>query len=174
MANKKTPPPIDLIGGKEPNAKSVAVCMKPALFAELDRLSRDLETAIEWDKLENDPAEKRVPGVMLDIRRTNEEIAEQTVTFWFRSLPRLEFHDLVRDHPPRKGNPADEGFEFDTEAFPPALIAACSWKPPIDLDTAQAMSRGEGNWSDAEFDALFVAAWTANKQARSVTFTKRP
>ena len=104
---------------------SVSVCLAGDLAADADRLTAELarlgdEPAKRTSLADVDPrAELKAElETVIELMRSNE------VTFRFRALPEKAYSDLVAAHPS-----STEGEAWDTDTFPPALVAASCIDP---------------------------------------------
>lgn len=141
--------------------KSVVVITDGGLLAEHEALGRQLETALSATRksLADDGGVRQIAE---QIQALEAQIAEATVTFKLRGVGRNRFRRLMAEHPDDKGKKA-----FNEETFPAALIAACSLDPV--LSEAEAVELAD-ILTDAQFDALFDAAWTVCREADGVPF----
>ncbi|MGW3651074.1 hypothetical protein [Streptomyces sp. NPDC000878] len=89
-------------------------------------------------------------------------LEEGTLKLTFRGLPRPEWEQLLREHPPTETQ-ADLGHEYNVESFPAALIGACS-VDGMSVDEAQELL---DTWSDADAKALFTTALLVNQTMRA-------
>jgi hypothetical protein len=112
------------------------LCLRGDLVAEWEKLDRQ-----RVDAEKNAPADSLAGSPALPIARQMEalqaQMAESTVTFRLRGLPRNAYRDLIEAHPPRRDDVgdvmmADRGWGFDTRAFFPALIRATVVEPALD------------------------------------------
>lgn len=87
----------------------------------------------------------------------------------FHNLPADAFEDLIGAHPPQKDKKDTD--TWDARTFRPALIAACA----VDSDMTEqewAEELASERWNEADVDAIFMAALSANVTPRSVTVPK--
>lgn len=102
------------------------------------------------------------------------EAEDNVITITFQALPKDELEALLKEHPPdrshisayqaeakRLGKPATDIPMYDPEEFPPRLLAACSLKPKLDLETATELWRSP-RFSYAEIGLLWGAVWNLN------------
>jgi hypothetical protein len=105
------------------------------------------------------------------LTRTQEALAEATVTLTFRALPRPVWEQLLRDHAPTEAQ-ADKGMEYNVETFPAALISACHVERDETGAEVDGMSVADAQelldaWPDAEAKALFTGALVVNQTLRA-------
>lgn len=97
-----------------------------------------------------------------------------TITFRLRALPRKgegSFTALRAEHTPTEeddkeqqeytGDPKAKAM-WHAETFGPALVAACLVEPRVTLEEATEMAT---EWNDAEWNGLYLAAVSVNRQA---------
>lgn len=75
-------------------------------------------------------------------------VEESTIRFTLRALPRREWTDLVKNHPPRKDDREDRQVGFNSDTLYEALVRACIVDPvPTDEEWAQIDAvLTEGEW----------------------------
>lgn len=164
----------DLIrSGKLPE-RSVPVCLHADLVAEHEATERELGQ------------ERERPGKRLDagskVRELSERLtalearmAEHTIDFRLRAMPRPKWKAFVAEHPPRKtdAGEVDERDKFigvNTEMFFPALVRASVVEPELD-DEDWALLLDE-RLTDRQFDELSNAAWSLNRGEVDVPFSR--
>lgn len=76
-----------------------------------------------------------------------------TIALTFQSLPRTEFEDLIKAHPPTEEQ-AEDGDVWNIDTFAPALVAASS----VDGMAVEDAQFFIAEWSAAEARSLFDAA----------------
>lgn len=77
-----------------------------------------------------------------------ERVEASTIRFTLRALPRRQWTDLVKNHPPRKDHREDRQVGFNEETLYEALVRACIVDPvPSDEEWAQIDEvLTEGEW----------------------------
>ena len=77
-----------------------------------------------------------------------ERVESSTIRFTMRALPRRQWTDLVKNHPPRKDHREDRQVGFNEETLYEALVRACIVEPvPSDEEWAQIDEvLTEGEW----------------------------
>lgn len=151
---------IARLRAKKPIIRTVRVPLDPALADELQAAKLKLGNA----EIHDDDQEAAVLRGVVD--ELEAAVAAASVTLKFRSIGRVRYEALVREHPPIEAEQADyaERFEgrkliYSLETFPPALVAASSFDPEIPLADAVAWYAA---WNDNEFNTLFAAAIDVN------------
>lgn len=175
-------PPVTR-SAKKPAVAKVRLCLDPEVKFDLD------EAEARLAKAERD-ADRAAQGLgdvgaatttladakaAVDALRASAD--EHTVEFRFRAIGRHQLTELRKAHPPTEaqraefqadakaaGKPAAQqvGPEWDDETFPPALIAASCVSHRYDYPAALELWNGD-EWSFAECQALFRAAWQVNQ-----------
>ena len=153
---------------KKDNTQSVRILLDPGLKDELRDLERDLADAVKYDD-EHTNARKRAPKVEKLLDELEVRIAEHRVTFKFQSIGREPYALLLDEYKPREDNEFDEELGFNSDEFPPHLLALSAVEPEMELADAV---RIWNEWSDSETFLLITAAVTANKELVDVPFTR--
>jgi hypothetical protein len=157
----------DLLADARPAERSVPVCLRGDLYADLEELDRQLRT------LQSSPRESLADGegqheLARQIEDLREAMREATRDFRLRSLGRKGWQELRAAHPPRSGDEKDELHSVNVETFYPALVRASVVEPPLDdADWA----RLEICLSDQQWEDLVAAAVVLNRQSVSVPFS---
>lgn len=95
--------------------------------------------------------------------------------FRLRALPRVEYRDLLDDHPPPEDGPKAD---WHPDTFPPALISACVVSVEFDGEKSDGLTVEEAteiwmgdDWSTEEAGTLFLTCWHLNEQSAGLGFT---
>jgi hypothetical protein len=147
--------------------KTLPLNLRGDLQAEWEDLERQLRVAQENaddDTLAGDPKARKIANRMVAISK---EMAEHTVVFRFRALPKTAYSDLLTKHK------ADENTEhqvdgLDWDTYPTALIAACSVDPKMSVAQADRLSE---RVTDRQWDDLFATALSCNRDKVDVPFS---
>ena len=104
-------------------------------------------------------------------RTTTVEISvgEDKAAMRFRALGSKAYDDLAAAHPPTAKQKAD-GAVWNTDTFPPALIAAASLEPVISVEDAVKIWESP-DWSRGELFDLFDQLLRLNQGGLGVPFT---
>lgn len=139
---------------------SVRLCLRGDLFAERERLSRDLARELEnLDSLAGSAVAQQLRGRLDALASDMEEATHQ---FEFEAVSRATFVDLETAHPAGEdGQP--------TREFLAALVAASLVKPDL---TAANVSELLAELSDGQVDVLESAAWAVNRETGTVPFSE--
>ena len=158
-----------LAGAKLPE-RSVELCLRGDLVAQLQDLQRDLIEA------ERQPSNASLDDlgtphrIAEQIQALQHEMAEHSITVLVRALPRRQWSKLVAAHPPRPDEKADAPLGVNVETYFDALIRACMVDPVFDDDDWAALDEA---LSDAQWQALTAAAWAVNARDVEVPFSQR-
>ncbi|RCG31989.1 hypothetical protein DQ384_05455 [Sphaerisporangium album] len=127
----------DILGQIQLPQKSVPLCLRADLQARFDSLERELraaQRAPEQDSLAGMGAAAR--EIATQIEATRAEMQRHTVEFRLQALPQKQWSDLLKKHPPRKGNKDDDMADYNVGTFPVAALAACSVSPEMTEEDA--------------------------------------
>jgi hypothetical protein len=130
----------------------VKICTRADLVAEHERLDDEL-TALLDTPVQRFGGDPRRAELAARIVALEEQMAESTIVFRLRAMPRRKWRKLVAAHPPRfvgeELHPQDrQGVNGDTFFFP--MIAASTVEPVL---TAEQWTELLGN-TDTEAEAL--------------------
>ena len=124
--------------------RTVTVCLDGTLSAEWEQTSRDLEMAVrEYHTLKRvetgravqdgrlngakapaatrlDELAGKVEALTLQAREVSQAYQDACVVFRLRALPRLEWEELVEEHPPASGD--ERGLPFDPDKIAEAAL----------------------------------------------------
>lgn len=139
---------------------SVRLCLRGDLFAERERLNRDLARELEnLDSLAGSAVAQQLRG-RLDALTA--EMEEATHLFEFEAVSRATFTELEDAYPA-----GDDG--QPPRAFLNALVAASLVKPDLTADNVTELL---GELSDGQVDVLESAAWAVNRETGTVPFSE--
>lgn len=107
--------------------------------------------------------------VTVALTQAEQDLAEAQAAFdaeaydlRFEALPRTDFEDLKKQHPPTEAQ-AEDGFAFNIDTFGPALVSAAS----LDGLTVDDAASFLDTWAENEAAALFNTAWSAQQENRT-------
>lgn len=124
---------------RETHTASCRIVMKNRLVDEIRRLEDEAVQARRDDETEN--RIPQAPKIAEQIARLREELDASAVEFTFEEIPGHVFDVLTREFPPSKDHKS-EGYLWDVDKFPPALIAAASREPSLDREAAKKLYNG--------------------------------
>lgn len=162
----------DLIRSARLPERTVAVCLRADLVDEYERVEREHAAGPVYDSLAAGGRHTRdLEDRLAELRQV---MAEHTLTVTLRALTHPAFRALVDEHPPRQTpdggvDDRDAGMGVNRNSFPAALVRACAVAPVLDAEDWQVLL--EERLTDAQFDALFEAAWTLNRRGVDVPFS---
>lgn len=150
----------------------VPVCLNLDLQRELELAERELADALRKpsDSLEGSGA----AGIAERIHALEGRMREHTHDLRLRALPRPKWKALLAQHPPRKADDgsvleADRFIGVNVETFFTAIVRACVIDPVLDDEDWALVDE---KLTDAQFDALFAAAWSLNRSDVDVPFSR--
>ena len=167
MTKKTTPDPLSFA---EIQAKKTAVTKKTEIqidgeiAIELEALNDELIDAKRFDRHNNKANTE--PAVQKKIDKLTAKASKTLITFEFKSIGRLAYDKLVGEHPPLAKH-KKENAQFNSETFPPALIAATVVSPEMTLEQATDMFN-DPNWNGSELLKLFYAAYGVNNETGEI------
>lgn len=161
----------EILAAKKPRHETAWILVDPDLQAKHQDLVDRLDEAKDAEKGREKGWRTEVPRLEAELDQLEAEIAAQRHPFQFKSLGRTKYGALLDEFPPREGNRTDRLTGFDSDEFPPALLAASAVDPEMTVAHAKEIWGGE-DWSDAETTRLFQAALKAQKELVDVPFTR--
>lgn len=93
---------------------------------------------------------------------------QQEVKLTFQAIGAVQYDKLVSKHPPKPEQRVD-GASFDIDSFAPALIAAVSVEPEMELKDAQEIWASP-EWSRGDLMVLFRHAVELNNRGVDIPF----
>lgn len=162
-----------LIRGAKLPERTVPICLRADLVAEIEAAERDLTEAQRAPR-DSLAAGSRVRELAERIEALRERMQEHTISFRLRALPRPRWRELIAEHPPRKGEDGsvderDKYIGVDTSTFYEAMIRACVVEPELDDDDWRILL--EDSLTDRQFDELATAAWALNRHEVDIPFS---
>jgi hypothetical protein len=113
----------------QPTKARTTICLDSDLVLEIERLERQRLREERLDAIDNRAAV--APGIAARIDELREQAKAAEVEFVFQGLGRGAYTDLLRAHPPTPEQETDAGAQllWNTDTFPPALMAAACVEP---------------------------------------------
>lgn len=96
-----------------------------------------------------------------------EAVEAATVRFTLRALPRREWTDLIKEHPPRKDNLEDRKVGYNEATFYEALVKASIADP---VPTAKEWEQIDAVLTEGEWIRLVTASQTINLVGSKLPF----
>lgn len=153
---------------KKAVTKTVAIQVDGEIANEIAALRSLYSAAQSADRISNEP--DTAPQIQDQIDKLLVQSQETIVVFTFKSIGRLNYDELVSQHPPTKEAKKD-GADFNAETFPPALLAAACSDPEISLEEAVDMF-DDPDWNNAELRALFFGALEVNTETGEIPLSR--
>ncbi len=158
----------DIKKKKKPVTKTVAIQIDGEVANEIAALRSLHSAARDQDRHSNDA--DKAPQVQKQIDKLLKKTEKSIVVFTFKSIGRLNYDELVSQHPPTKDAKKD-GADFNAETFPPALLAAACSNPEISIEEAVEMF-DDPDWNNAELRALFFGALEVNTETGEIPLSR--
>jgi hypothetical protein len=136
VAEPARPSTADKLKAARLPERTVDICLRGDLQAEWEDLHRQLaevEAQQAGDKRLNSGGAADKIGQQ--IATVQDQMRGDTIVFRLRAKSKRAWNDLLKEHPPRKGNETDETLGYNPDSFMPAAIRACTYSPD-DLDDA--------------------------------------
>jgi uncharacterized NAD(P)/FAD-binding protein YdhS len=168
----------DILGTAKLPERSVEVCLRGDLQADLEVLERQLEEATEQqDAVNSLDAGAEIAEISEKIQDLRTEMKDHTYPFRVRALSRRAYRALVAAHPPRKVTDAEgnekvddtDSLGFNVETFFDALLRLALVDPEVDDATWSSLM---DRLTDRQFEELAGAAWLLNRQEVDIPFSR--
>lgn len=166
---------------KQPATKTVEVVLDPGLAEEVreaerrrDDAERRLTVRPDDDQIQSELWTATADLEALRARGVNEDAV---VAVRFRSIGRHAWDDLIRTHAPTEEQVAEAKaagmaeLNFNSETFPPAVVAASLDEPKLSADEVAALWESP-EWNQAELGILFAAALEVNNSRHTLDLGK--
>lgn len=154
-----------LIAESKRAVRTVQVCLRADLVDEYETLQAKLRKLDAGDSLGGHPDAGPITDRLAELRG---QMEDATVEFRIQGLARRAYTALVAEHPAREGNKADEMLGMNIDDVVEQLIRRGTIDPVLDDDDWTALL--EDALTEATYEALTNAAWSANKRDVSVPF----
>lgn len=140
---------------------TVPVCLDGEALGALDAARARM---VELSQSADDDSLAGAPGfaeARAEVERLEQDVADATLPFRLRALPRSVYRMLEAEHPDPDGKGG-----WNVETFPKALIRACLIDPKVDPDEATELI--DDMLTSGGVEALFDACWSiCNSQQRA-------
>ncbi len=191
VAKKKTTK--ELIRSAKLPERSVPTCLQADLVAEHESVERKLKEAKDHRarRLDSGSDAQALSARLVELEA---EMAEHTIEFRLRAMPRKQWKRLIAAHPPRKAEDGtveerDKYIGVNVDSFFTALVRASVVEPQLDAedwrvllgddeqddgqqDEDAAETPEDGVLTDRQFDQLADAAWELNRADVDVPFSR--
>lgn len=156
-------------GGRLPE-RTTHICLAADLVGAWEALEQQRTELVRGDSL-TDPAVQ----IKQEQEKLRSEMAESTVTFTLRALPRRQWRDLYAAHPPRKEPDGsilqrDRVLGINYESFFNALLKASIVSPELDEETLDLLL--DERLTDRQWEGLTDVAWNLNRGPVNVPFSR--
>lgn len=159
----------DLIAQARLPERTVPICVRGDLVAELEELDRQYAAAPEAGndvRLTSGAERRRIAERAAAVK---EQMAAATIVFRLRAMDRNDWDDLLKAHPPREGDAEDKENGYDTSTFPNALIKASAVEPEL---TDERWAALEPKLAPVEWSRLGAAALNLNMRSVNIPFSR--
>jgi hypothetical protein len=150
-----------LIADAQPPARTVELCLRGDLVADLEQVTRDLALAQS-----NGDAEA-VESLTERATAVRRYMAAAVIVVRFEAIHRRQWLALLAEHPPREDDATDARVGFNTATLYEAIVRR-SWVAP-ELDPADLDALLDAV-NDGQFNALADAAFSVNTRGAVVPF----
>lgn len=154
----------DIIKSARLPERTVSVCVRGDLVADIDALEADLKQALENRASNGRLAageKKRSEEIAAQIHAKQDEMAEHTLSLRVRALKPAVWREMVAKYPPAK----DSGLVVDVVALMGEAIPASTVAPDLDADDWETLNESLPN---GEMAKLIDAVWELNTQGVDV------
>lgn len=166
---------LDKVANAKPHRRTVPICLRGDLVAEIEQLDRELVAAEKQPTTGmEDGARLRELAERIEALRSEMAAEGNNHTFVIQALPGPEYRKLKAAHPPRTDDDgrvitqdALLGANVDTLAEP--LLRACCVDPVLDDATWRAV---EPALSDQQYDQLVEVAIVVNRGVVAIPFSR--
>lgn len=141
--------------------RSVSVCLRGDLIADIQELERELEAMVKAEATDKRMSSKSGQKAKADeIQAKQAEMAEESISFRLRALTATRWRELARKYPPPKDDTAKLGVDlipFMGEAIPLSVVS------PDDMDDED-WETFTDNVPSSELSKLMSAVWELNTE----------
>lgn len=158
----------EIMAKKKAVTKRVPIQVDGEVADEILSLRRLHSAARDSDRLSNDP--DKAPAIQKKIDDLVTKSQDTITVFIFKSVGREAYDDMILEHPPTEKQ-KDDGADFNTDTFPPALVAASCVEPEITLKEANTIFASD-QWNGAELRELFFGALGVNTETGDIPLSR--
>lgn len=160
----------ELIKAAKLPERTVDICLRGDLATEVQSLEAELTAALDAEQNDGRLGGKKSKQIAARIEEVRAEMAESTVSFRLRALPRRRWRELMDEHPPKKGDKGDEAMGVALEPFLDAVTPASVVDPELD---AAEWAELVDVLSSGEYDRITTAVWDLNRRQVDVPKSSR-
>lgn len=158
---KTTPEPVqtfdEVLASATAQTRSVRVCLRADLLAELDAAIDALSTAM----LRNESSEDLAKDVVARTHRAR----DAETRFAFQSMGRKAWRELIAAHPPTEEQKLT-GADFNVDTLPAVAMAACCVAPTGASE--EVFAQLAANLTDGQWNEIWAACHAANTAGAEV------
>lgn len=172
----------EVLDRKRPVEHSVPIALESKYadaVAAAEGAIEQLERDHRLGRVTVEELQERGPALQVALDEAKAEYEENSVVFRARALGRKHLDRLMAEHPPTDDQQAafrelvrnapmaakNGELPYNTDTFPPALLAASLVEPEFTLDEAQELWDSD-TWSDAELATILNACWAVQKMLK--------
>jgi len=161
----------DIIAAKKPNTRTIDIILDSDLAGEIQLKTAELAQA----KNKRTSLADGINPLEQELDALYEKAADIAVTFTFQDIGRKSFDEMVIKHQPtaeQKKFMADMGggiLEYNTDTFPPALMAAAAIDPEMTVEEAESIF---DTWGSGDAEILFTTALLVCKERTSLPLSR--
>ena len=148
---------------KKPRQRSVEILLDEELLYRRDDLYAEIRRCQMAESLDGGDMKSPLPGLQQQLLDLKDEIEKETRTFKFESFSKDDWDAAVEKYGDDDGV-LSKGFEI-------YIIAKSAVDPKMTQKQVKAMFRSK-DWSAAETDQMFDAAYKVNREVRNTLFTQ--
>ena len=158
----------DIKARKKAVTKHVPIQLDGELADKIADLRKLHIAARDADRMSNET--DKAPAVLVEIEELVEASKATEVVFVFKSVGRFRYDELVDENPPTKDQKAD-GADFNSDTFPPALVAEACIDPEMTLEDATEIFASP-DWNGAELRKIFFGALEVNTETGDIPLSR--
>jgi hypothetical protein len=155
---------------------TVELCLDGSLYGEWRTAQAELER-LNKEKLGDDRLNSPIKAKAEQIKKLEQAMKDQTVTFTLRGMRRADWEHLTTANPPRDGDERDEklyGFNLSAvmeRAIPESIVAVQQGEEKIDFDPDTEWADLADNMTDAQYEDFIVGVLQVNRGRVELPFS---
>lgn len=162
----------DVKAKKSAHVIKVHIQLDGALATEIEDVETELHEARRHDRRLDSGMDSKAPGIQKRLDELRDKAKDSVETFEFKPMQggSYAFDELVRKHPPTEAEMKDQpGINFSPAGIAPELIAASCVSHEMTPEEVVELYESS-DWSPAELNRLFNAAFAANNTTPEIPF----
>lgn len=148
---------------KKARLRTVEILLDDELLEQRDDLYLAIRQAERVEAWDGGDMASPLPGLRQELLELAELIDKSTVSFTFKSMARKQWQNAIEKYQDDEGALGE-----DFEVF---IMAKSSVDPKLTQTEVRNMFKNP-DWSPAEIDELFQAAYNVNREVRNILFTQ--